>query len=101
MNDLENIITRGFAAQSPESADKFQADMMEGVAIHHAAEKARDEIMELLGRTLAANGIHFKLTKQYRLDLTNEPIPNEHTLLVDEAVKIVKKYGGEEVFWEH
>ncbi len=100
LNPLENLLTQGFASQSPEAADKFQADMMESVSIH-AAEKARDEIMEQVARTLASCGIHFKLTKKYTLDMTNIPIQDKHSLLVDKAVEIVKKYGGEEVVFEH
>ena len=100
MNEFEKLFTQGFAAQSPESADKFQAGMMESAAIH-AAEKARDEIMEQVARTLAANRIHFKLTKQYKLDMTNVPIPNEKSALVDKAAEIVKKYGAEEAIFEN
>ena len=69
--------------------------------VKHTKEKARDEIMENVARTLASCGIHFKLTKKYTLDMTNVPIPNEHELLVDKAVEIVKTHGREEVVFEH
>ena len=98
LNPLENLLTQGFASQSPESADKFQADILEGEIIH-MKEKARDEIMERVARTLGAAGIEFRLGKRYILVV--EDAPEEHRLLVKKAVEIATKYGDEEIIFEN